>query len=133
MSSSNSAQIIFVPATGTTVTVSVFEKDGSSAAPTYSDASLSTTTANTKSISARTVFYVPGERSYVVNTGAGNSAAIGLRSGQSMTFEVASPVALVGASTTTAPGSGAAGGLPAAPAGYLTVTINGTARQIPYY
>ncbi len=34
---------------------------------------------------------------------------------------------------TTSPSAGAAGALPATPAGYLTVYINGTARQMPYY
>jgi hypothetical protein len=34
---------------------------------------------------------------------------------------------------TTSPAAGAAGALPATPAGYLTVNINGTNRQIPYY
>lgn len=35
--------------------------------------------------------------------------------------------------TTTAPGAGGAGALPATPAGYVTQFINGTSRQIPYY
>lgn len=35
--------------------------------------------------------------------------------------------------TTTAPSAGGAGALPAAPAGYVTVIINGTTRQLPYY
>lgn len=35
--------------------------------------------------------------------------------------------------TTTAPSAGAGGALPATPAGYVTRTINGTARQVPYY
>jgi hypothetical protein len=35
--------------------------------------------------------------------------------------------------TTTAPGAGGAGALPATPAGYMTVTVNGTARKVPYY
>ena len=39
-----------------------------------------------------------------------------------------------GANTgTTAPAAGGAGALPATPAGYVTVSINGTNRQIPYY
>lgn len=37
------------------------------------------------------------------------------------------------ATTTSAPGAGGAGALPATPAGYVSVTINGTARQLPYY
>lgn len=37
------------------------------------------------------------------------------------------------ATTTTAPGAGAAGALPATPAGYATVTIGGTPRKIAYY
>jgi len=41
--------------------------------------------------------------------------------------------ALVGASSTTAPAAGGAGALPATPAGYLTLTINGVLHQIPYY
>lgn len=32
-----------------------------------------------------------------------------------------------------APGAGGAGALPATPAGYVTININGTARQLPYY
>lgn len=40
---------------------------------------------------------------------------------------------LSGASTTTAPGAGGAGALPATPLGYLTMQVNGTNRQIPYY
>jgi hypothetical protein len=35
--------------------------------------------------------------------------------------------------TTTAPAAGGAGALPATPAGYATITINGTSHQIPYY
>lgn len=35
--------------------------------------------------------------------------------------------------TTTAPAAGGAGALPATPAGYMTVFINGTARKIAYY
>jgi hypothetical protein len=34
---------------------------------------------------------------------------------------------------TSSPAAGAAGALPATPAGYLTININGTPRQIPYY
>jgi hypothetical protein len=34
---------------------------------------------------------------------------------------------------TTAPGAGGAGARPATPAGYMSVTVNGTARLIPYY
>lgn len=37
------------------------------------------------------------------------------------------------ASTTTAPAAGGAGALPATPAGYMTINVNGTNRQIPYY
>jgi hypothetical protein len=37
------------------------------------------------------------------------------------------------ATTTTAPGAGGAGALPATPAGYVTVTIAGTDRKIAYY
>lgn len=35
--------------------------------------------------------------------------------------------------TTTAPGAGGAGALPATPAGYMTIKVGGTSRQIPYY
>lgn len=41
--------------------------------------------------------------------------------------------AIAGASTTTAPGAGGAGALPATPKGYLSVFVNGAAQQIPYY
>lgn len=34
---------------------------------------------------------------------------------------------------TTAPAAGAAAALPATPAGYLSITVNGTVRQVPYY
>lgn len=37
------------------------------------------------------------------------------------------------ATTTTSPSAGSAGGLPALPAGYLTVNINGADHQIAYY
>ena len=35
--------------------------------------------------------------------------------------------------TTVAPGAGGAGALPATPAGYVTITIAGVARKLPYY
>lgn len=35
--------------------------------------------------------------------------------------------------TTTAPAAGGAGALPATPLGYMTLTINGTARKVAYY
>ena len=35
--------------------------------------------------------------------------------------------------TTSAPSAGGAGALPATPAGYLTVPINGVNHEIPYY
>lgn len=35
--------------------------------------------------------------------------------------------------TTTAPSAGGAGALPATPTGYFTITVGGTARQVPYY
>jgi hypothetical protein len=35
--------------------------------------------------------------------------------------------------TTSAPSAGAGGALPATPAGYVSVTINGTVRKLPYY
>lgn len=38
-----------------------------------------------------------------------------------------------GSSTTSAPAAGGASALPATPTGYLTVTINGTSRQIAFY
>jgi hypothetical protein len=37
------------------------------------------------------------------------------------------------ATTTSAPVAGGAGALPATPAGYMTINVNGTNRQIPYY
>jgi hypothetical protein len=41
---------------------------------------------------------------------------------------------MTGATTTTsAPSAGGAGALPATPAGYVTVTINGVNRKLPYY
>jgi hypothetical protein len=38
-----------------------------------------------------------------------------------------------GKTTTTAPAAGGAGALPATPKGYVTVSIGGTNRQVPYY
>lgn len=35
--------------------------------------------------------------------------------------------------TTTTPSAGGAGALPATPAGYVIININGTTRKIPYY
>lgn len=40
---------------------------------------------------------------------------------------------ITAAATTTAPAAGGAGALPATPAGYFTMSINGTDRKIPYY
>jgi hypothetical protein len=40
---------------------------------------------------------------------------------------------MAGPTTTTAPAAGAGGALPATPAGYFTVKINGTARKVAYY
>lgn len=37
------------------------------------------------------------------------------------------------ATTTTAPAAGAAAALPATPAGYITIAIDGTLRKLPYY
>lgn len=46
----------------------------------------------------------------------------------------AKTLGLMGATTgTTSPAAGGAGVLPTTPAGYVTVSINGTDRQIPYY
>ena len=44
-----------------------------------------------------------------------------------------SPVMPFALTTTSAPAAGGAGALPATPAGYVTETINGTARKLPYY
>jgi DNA-binding CsgD family transcriptional regulator len=41
--------------------------------------------------------------------------------------------ALTGASQTAAPAAGGGSALPATPAGYVTVRINGTDRKLPYY
>jgi hypothetical protein len=41
--------------------------------------------------------------------------------------------AITGAATLTAPVAGGAAALPATPAGYYTLNINGTNRQVPYY
>ena len=46
---------------------------------------------------------------------------------------IASPVALNGQTVTTSATAGAATALPPTPEGYLTVSINGTARKVPYY
>jgi hypothetical protein len=35
--------------------------------------------------------------------------------------------------TTSAPAAGGGGALPATPTGYMTITVGGTARQVPYY
>jgi hypothetical protein len=40
---------------------------------------------------------------------------------------------ITGTVTTTAPSAGGAAALPATPAGYVMVSINGVNRQIPYY
>lgn len=41
--------------------------------------------------------------------------------------------ALNGRTVTTAPAAGSGAALPATPAGYLTLSINGKAQQLPYY
>ncbi len=43
------------------------------------------------------------------------------------------PLPLTGQTTANSATGGAATALPAAPLGYLTLTINGTAAKIPYY
>lgn len=43
------------------------------------------------------------------------------------------PTAITGPSSTTAPGAGGAGALPATPKGYLTVLVNGVSQKIAYY
>lgn len=53
-------------------------------------------------------------------------------------YQARAPVAVepgfpIATTTTTAPGAGGGGALPATPAGYATVTINGTKRQIAFY
>lgn len=40
---------------------------------------------------------------------------------------------ITGTATTTAPSAGGAAALPATPAGYVMVNVNGVSRQIPYY
>jgi hypothetical protein len=50
------------------------------------------------------------------------------------TISLTSPLTLNPATTTTtAPAAGGAGALPATPAGYVTVNINGVNRQIAFY
>jgi hypothetical protein len=49
------------------------------------------------------------------------------------TATLSSAGALVLSTTGLAPSAGAAASLPSAPAGYLTIDVNGTPRKIPYY
>jgi hypothetical protein len=68
----------------------------------------------------------------VTLTPAGNFTITAPTSGPALT--VAGSVSLSSiASTTTAPAAGAAGALPAAPTGYMTITVNGTPRQVAFY
>jgi hypothetical protein len=80
---------------------------------------------------------------------ASGSIAIGVDSGGTAAVAASTNLAVIGtdnhtvqvgkfainsaATTTTAPGAGGAGALPATPAGYVTVIIAGTSRKIPYY
>lgn len=53
--------------------------------------------------------------------------------GSPTTSLIDGPLAWAPVTTTTAPTAGAGGALPTLPAGYMTVALNGTSRQIPYY
>lgn len=85
----------------------------------------------------------PGEMALVLNAAASQTADI--QQWRTSTGTVlaqvfaggglaAQSLTLLGATVTTAtPSSGAAGSLPSFPAGYLSMTINGVVRKIPFY
>lgn len=74
----------------------------------------------------------------VISDVSGLSAALALlapKASPTFTGTVTEPDApvLTAATTTTSATAGAATALPATPAGYLTISINGTLQKIPYY
>lgn len=88
------------------------------------------------------LLFATGNASIGNSTGAtfidsGGGGAINLRVGglgASLTIDGAGKLVLMNQTIgTTSPAAGGAGALPATPAGYVTVPINGTSRQIPYY
>lgn len=57
--------------------------------------------------------------------------------GVTVTGNISTPYATIGfnptQTTTSAPSAGGAGALPATPAGYVTLLINGVSRKVAYY
>ena len=73
---------------------------------------------------------------YTLNAASGfTGQSISLQTAGVKQFEIlgAGAITINPATGTVAPAAGGAGALPATPAGYLTITIGVTARQIPYY
>jgi hypothetical protein len=68
--------------------------------------------------------------------GADVRNAIGAN-GITVSGNISSPYATIGfnpsTTTITAPAAGGAGALPATPAGYVTIQVNGVNRQVAYY
>jgi hypothetical protein len=62
-----------------------------------------------------------------------NFSIEGVASNPTFSGVTALPPQLSLPTTTTAPSAGGGGALPATPAGYMTVKLNGTDRKIPYY
>lgn len=65
--------------------------------------------------------------------GAGKHVSLSNSGAEVFNVSFDGKIAFAAVTTATAPAAGAAGALPAAPVGYMTVTVNGTNRQVAYY
>lgn len=89
---------------------------------------LMTNTANTQ---VRVLHVASADRTLDLQGGAGVAPIIKASTGS---LGIASPLELTNQTvSTTAPSAGGAGALPATPAGYVTILVNGTSRVMPYY
>ena len=72
-------------------------------------------------------------RPLVVNLGGGALCAGALDDTSGNPLQSNGSISLKPTTTTSAPSAGGAGALPATPTGYMTIRVNGTNRQVPYY
>jgi hypothetical protein len=76
---------------------------------------------------------VPGTEQIILDQVNNQLYTSGLNGAPVAVAYAGKPLALTAQTTATSATAGAATALPATPAGYLDVTINGTAAKIPYY
>ena len=139
-SSSGAGMLSFNGASGTT---SSFDFNSGITAMTISQNAQGNTVSNTVgsafTIKAQNVLTGSNNTGGTMNIVAGNGNPTGSGVGGDLVLQTGTgatngSLKLVNVVTgTTAPSAGAAAALPATPAGYVTIYINGTARQLPYY